>query len=535
MRDGATVARVNVSSEADFTRAVTEAQELIAHGRPAEAVAMVEGGSGPRALLVRLRAVVYSAVHDDRATLLKGVELWRKLGPDKRPEAAFQLAAALHAVVELTMRTDGKVAVIERDRHLVREARLTYLAAAEHEEGTDQLKLVSLVNCGNLFDSMGREVDALQCYDRALEIDSGFGMALGNRGMALAKIAPFMGGHQSHVLEEAAWLLDRSFEDEERIRATGDPRSLDIFRDVRANIRGGEPEPPDHGDGPRFSDQHLCWAFEHGLLLHISPACLEDDASSVDALHLGSMVWSIEDDEQARLKRLRDAFNTVKQDFIAARYSLWLASDPASPIREHTDAVSARGYFADTLSYARWGIRTGMGLQALTAATNTLDKIAGLVHLYFATDRKPKDVSFYGLWHRPPTKGQPLQMEPVFAEQLRHVDNEGLAAIIDLSCEVDGDRHRTPLKEQIARRHAATHRFLVAHDLPMYEQDEAKWLTRVDWSDVVVGTIEQLRVTRAALIYLARAIAAREAASDHEGQIIPRLPSYAVETFDMEP
>lgn len=496
---------------------------------------MVDACAGPQALLVQLRAVVYSAVRDDRETLLKGVELWRKLGPDKLPEVAFQLAAALHAVVDLTMRTDGKGAVIERDRDLVREARLTYLAAAEHEQVDDQVKLVSLVNCGNLFDSMGREVDALECYDRALAIDPAFGMALGNRGMALAKIAPFMGGHQSHVLEEAAWLLDRSFEDEERIRATGDPRSLDIFRDVRTTIRGDEPEAPNHDDGPRFSDPHLRWAYDHGLLLHVSPACLQGDEASVDPLHLGSMVWSIEDDEQARLKRLRDAFNTVKQEYIAARYSLWLASDPDSPIRAHTDAVSTRGYFADTLCYARWGIRAGMGLQALTAATNTLDKIAGLVHLYFATDRKPKDVSFYQLWHRPPARGQPLEIEPAFAEQLRDVDNEGLAAIIDLSCEVGGDGHRTPLKDQIALRHAATHRFLVAHDLPMYEEDEAKWLTRVDWGDVVSGTIQQLRVTRAALIYLARAIAAREAARDHEGQVIPPLPSYAVETFDMEP
>jgi hypothetical protein len=125
-------------------------------------------------------------------------------------------------------------------------------------------------------------------------------------------------------------------------------------------------------------------------------------------------------------------------------------------------------------------------------------------------------------------------MEPVFAPEIR-AGNEGLTALIDLSCEVGDDKHPTALKEQIALRHAATHRFLVAHDLPMYEQDEARWLTRVDWADVVTATTKQLQVTRAALVYLVRAIAAHEASRDHEGQTIPELPSYAVETFDMEP
>jgi tetratricopeptide (TPR) repeat protein len=485
-----------------------------------------------------LRATVYSSVRDDRDALMKGVELWRSLGPETSPQIAFQLASALQGVVDLTRVTEGVVGVLNRDRELMREARVRYSAAASHEDADDRLRLVALVNCGNLYDSMGRDVDALRYYDRALDIDSTFGMGLGNRGMALLKVASFMGGHESHVLEEAAWLLDRALEDEARIRDIGGQDAIETFRQVRSTIVGDEPESPDHGGGPQFADPHLRWAYEHRLLLHISPACLTDNATSVDPLHLGSMVWSITKAEHARLQRLRDAFNTVKQEYLAARYSLWLATEPGSPIREQTQTLSARGYFADTLAYARWGIQTGMGIQALTAATNTLDKIAGLVHLYFATERKPKDISFYSLWHAPRTKadkGKPLRVEPVFAEQLRDVGNEGLAAILDLSCEIEGDEHQTPLKKQIAWRRAATHRYLVAHGLPLYESDSAKWLERVDWADIVAGTIEQLRVSRAALIYLARAIQARENARDHKGETIPDLPTWAIQDFDTEP
>jgi tetratricopeptide (TPR) repeat protein len=513
------------------------ADALIAKGQASDAIAFAASCSGRPGYRAALLAHAFSAVRDDRDSMLKGAELWRKLDPDKSPETAFQVASALHGVIDLTRATAGLVGVLEHDRRLVREARVRYLAAAAHEDAGDRLRLVALVNCGNLYDSMGRSVDALRCYDRALAIDSTFGMGLGNKGMALRNFAPFMGGHMSHVLEEAAWHLDRAFEDEGRVREIGGDTALQTFASVRSSIVGDQPGPPHHGDGPRFADPHLSWAYRHRLLLHASPECLTDDDTSVDPLHLGSMVWSISDDEQARLKRLRDAYNTVKQEYLAARYCLWLADDPDSPIRAQTQVLSARGYFSDTLTYGRWGLQTGMGIQALTAATNTLDKIAGLVHLYFGTERRSKDVAFYGMWHKPRTKadkGKPYEVELAFADQLR-AGNDGLAAILDLSCEIEGDEHRTPLKEQIARRHAATHRFLVAHDLPLFEADDAKWLERVEWADIVAGTIEQLQTTRSALIYFARAVKACEDARDHAGELIPPLGSWAVEDFDTRP
>jgi tetratricopeptide (TPR) repeat protein len=204
-----------------FHRIVSEAQGLIASGRASEAIELLERCSGPTSLVTQLRAVVFSSIREDREALLRGVEAWRRLTPDDSPDVAFQLASALQAVVDLTVRDADKVVAIERDRDHVREARLRYLAAAANEDASKQVRLVSLVNCGNLFSSFGREVDALDCYDRALRIDSAFGMALGNRAMALARVAPFMDAHQSHVLEEAAWLLERAFEDEQRIRDVG--------------------------------------------------------------------------------------------------------------------------------------------------------------------------------------------------------------------------------------------------------------------------------------------------------------------------
>ena len=274
----------------------------------------------------------------------------------------------------------------------------------------------------------------------------------------------------------------------------GGPSALATFRRQRAAIKGSDPnqdEASDHAR-PNFSDPHLRWAYRHGLLLHISPVCLQDDDQVVDPLHLGTMTVGIDDASQARLKRLQDAFNAVKQDYISARYSLWLASDPESPIRAHTQELSARGRFVNTLGYARWGVQTGMALGALNVATNTLDKIAGLTHLYFDTGRAPSSIYFNGMWRAKPKKGEQPQMQPELKAELQGTRNRGLLALCDLSLDVAGEKRETELKKLVGLRHTATHRFLVAHDMVVETEDEDGWMERIEWSRLLDAAVRQL-------------------------------------------
>lgn len=150
----------------------------------------------------------------------------------------------------------------------------------------------------------------------------------------------------------------------------------------------------------------------------------------------------------------------------------------------------------------------------MTAATNLLDKIAGFLHLYFRTGRPRQQVYFRGFWKAPHRKGQSTQMEPKFAGQLPHSRTEdvgaggnlGLLALCDLSRDLEGD---TPLAQLLALRHAATHRFLVAHH--GLAPDSTEWLERMEWTELVDVMLQQLAVGRAALVYLVRAVDSHEA------------------------
>jgi hypothetical protein len=191
----------------------------------------------------------------------------------------------------------------------------------------------------------------------------------------------------------------------------------------------------------------------------------------------------------------------LKQDFIAARYLLWLTDGAESPIREHAATTSARAGYLDTLRYARWGARTGLAIQAFAAASNLLDKVACAVHLYYRTSRKSRTVYFRYLWHPKPGKNKPDVLDP---ELVDAAPTRGLRALCDLSCDLAA---ATPLNELVDRRHTATHRFLTVHRLSSAGDEPAgDWLEHVDWDDLVAGAITLLGTARSALIYLARMI-----------------------------
>jgi tetratricopeptide (TPR) repeat protein len=523
---------MEVIGEAEFTAAVARAKELGEREGSEAAREFIAGCQGSPALISQLRPAALATLRDDRPSLLEAEAAWRELEPDSS-ELAFQLASTIQNLVELRAREEDKVAVVEQEGTHLQEARLLYERAGRDKEAQPLLRKQSWVNLANAFDFMGRDIDALRCYRQAIGLDPDFGMALGNYGMTLLGIAPFMAGHQNHVLADAATALDRALEDEERVTQLGGPAAVATFRSERERIQGPDPhegEAADHS-GPNFGDPHLRWAYRHGLLLHISPECLGEGDQIVDPLHLGTMTIGIDEAAQARLKRLQDAFNAVKQDYVAARYSLWLASEPESPIREQAQELSARGRFVDTLGYARWGLQTGIALGALNVATNTLDKIAGLTHLYFETGRSPSGIYFNGMWRVKPKKGEPSRMQAEFKAELEGKGNRGLLALCDLSLDVIGRQRDTELKKLVALRNTATHRFLVAHDMVIEDDEEDGWIERLEWSRILEAGVRQLAVTRAALLYLARAIAGREANNPPRGQVMP-LRNWDVEDFD---
>jgi tetratricopeptide (TPR) repeat protein len=528
---------MEVTDNASLEGAGAKLRELVNRGDGARALALAEDLQGADTAVLQLRAWTAAEVgadQDDLDLLGQARRQWAELRaamPDQ-PQLLYNDGSTAEATFRAVVRTKGHAVALETQRENLDFAREAYLEVGENEHADALLRLQAFTNLGNSFDTLGRDLESIEAYDKALEIDSDFAMALGNKGMALAHVARLADGHANAVLSQAVAALDAALADREGILASAGPGAFERFATLRKTIQVSD-GPADHnrGHGHTFGssegpwdDPYLEWCRQEGLFLHVSPGCLDEDQELLDPLFFHRLINKIDDED--RIAILQDAFNSIKQDFIAARYSAWLVSAVASPIREQTFKTSSRARFLDSLQYARWGTRVGMATQAFAAAANLLDKIACFTHLYLGTGRV-KDVYFSSFWH--PRRGpKSKEMESSFRAELERTEtfNRGLLALCDLSCDL---KRKTRLAELVERRHSATHRFLVVHEWEPDGAPTGDFLDRVSISELLDGLTWQLRTARAALIYLARSVEIREGRigkeAEADGEVVPALPA----------
>lgn len=503
--DPAQASLVDSAQAAD--RAHSRLAELLHSANPETAVAYVESLSWApeyERTWRELLAIAYTEGGSNswrRDLVERGTEIWRDLDANCSPHTAYNRANAELTLWEIAAREDGMLSAWENHRDHLNEARSLFERVGHDESAPAGLRVQALTNAGNSFDMLGRDVDAIALYDQALAIDPTFAMALGNRALALIYFVPFMRGHSRQVQAQAAADLQLALQNLSEQR-TVSPRVRDHFRAALETLPADLPLPT--SVVVQWDDPYLQWCARESLFLHVWPRVLSEDTQYLDPLFIESLAGPMAGEGLDRLYNLVDAFNTLKQDYIAARYSLWLSSDPLSPIVDHAARISTRTLLIDSRQDARWGTRTGMLIQAHASSTNVLDKIAGFVHLYFQTGRV-RNVSFRLIDRAKTTQPIDQALRTAIA---RPESNIGLTALLDLSHDLT---RRTALAARVDRRNKATHRFVVAHNWMV--PPSHNWLVRVNWLDLVDEATMQLQTARAALIYLARMIARHEAVS----------------------
>ena len=520
----------------DLRAASLEVMRLLDVREFPEVIRFADSAVGSAKFVRHLRALSYT--HAGRelgnaAYLETAICLWEEAIAEPKNRDHYNLANAELNLWELKVKQHGFASALEGDRSHLHRARELYADIGRNAKLPADLRVQALTNLGNSFDQAGRNAEGVDAYREVLALDPAFGMALGNKGIALAGIAPLMREHIAAGLAEARDDFDAALQDRDRILRIGGRAALEHFEKRRASIKL---KGSGHASAPaQWTDPYWQWCAQHNLFLHVSPRCIDPQADAFDPLFFRSVTVGLSDEDQQRVNDLFDAFNAIKQDYAAARYLLWLVHGDASPIREQAAAVSARTKYLDSLRYARWGVRTGLATQAFAAATNLLDKVACFVHLYFGTTRKIRTVSFRNLWHPPPQRNKPLVMDPELAAHLIPGKfNRGLGALCDLSCDLEQE---TPLNKLIERRHSTTHRFLTVHSM-LLDEDRGtdEWLEQVSWTDLIDGARSQLTTARSALIYLAWMIdIAEEPPPEKSGSgVIAPLPILPAETEHSE-
>ena len=501
-----------------YERTQRKLSELLSdEGSANMAVALAESlvpSKGQKVNVSHLRACVYTDAGlrlKNMALVQEGVRVWTEMRPNDSVTISYNLGnAQLHLWRLAAAQTGLGDAWLNKRSHL-HEARRLFNLVARDKDADIEFRLKALTDCGNSFDIVGRYLDALDYYARALKLDSSFGMAAGNRGITLLKVAPLMGVHESHVLSQAAAELDTAISDRERVLRCGGQSALETFERCRSalSVSGGLHNSTSEAS-PQLRDPYLDWCLRHQLFLHISQDCIREESEILDSVTFGNFRFSLADDAVLdRVNEFIDGFNTIKQDYIAARYLLWLADSDNSPIQDQAKAISRRTSFWDTLTYADWGVRPGMAVQALKVAIDTLDTIAVFSHLYFRSGRSARSIDFRTL---PYANSSKRVLAPPFAEALKPPErNRGLAALLDLNAELD-ERSVETLGKLVQRRHAATHRFFVVHNEGT--PNSSDWTEHISWPKLIQESLASLRIARGAILYLAQMIHIHEKAMD---------------------
>lgn len=514
----------------DLNQARLHVMRLCADGRPHEAVHFAEAAKGHPFETEQLLAMAELDAGEqlaDGAIVDRGIARFEALEDGLNGELfAYNRANGHLALWEIARKQLGVSQALTLHRNDLQCARDLFAAVGADETHDANTRAQALTNLANSLDTCGRHIDALNAYDEALAIQPRFGMALGNRGLTLLYRAADDPHYEYPLGCEAVAALDAALAVSDDVLAHGGTAALESFVSRRALVEG---TPTHEHDRAPLPDSHLEWCRRHELFLHPSHPCITPTTEVLDAIRFRRMLVGIDEDSQARLRTLQDALNSLLQDYIAVRFLAWSSVEPNTPTRQHAAQVSQHASFHDSLRYVRWGVGTGLSVAALAAATNLLDKVASVTHLYLGTGRNPNHIYFRGFWLLAPKKKQPVQPDPVIAAEL-DAGNQGLLALCDLAGELE---RATPLNQLIARRHAATHRAVAVHDMVLHDIDDQGWLDRVSADDLSDALLAQLARARAALTYLADLITAREERNAPDDPL-PELPFWPAETEDPE-
>lgn len=317
-----------------------------------------------------------------------------------------------------------------------------------------------LTNLGNLHDEIGRPVEAIECYERALVINPDFGMALGNKAIAVETLAPIVryptGFYlYAHQLYQAALMRTQSILD------VGGPEAVRVFQEHdreltglftthgQASLLDGETHHDSYDPSvlSDFVEFYTEFCVRHDLYLNTHLVDKLATASIGDAIVPRLITRVGNDDEQQyvhdvmfRLNEITEAFMTARLALVQSQYT----NDDFSAISNQTTLVNLADYSASN-------IFVGHLKTAYKEAIGVLDKIAVLVNHYLALGLKEDSCYYRTVWYEHDASGKPV--EPIAVSQKVKDQGYRLFGLYLLCQELCGSKYSHI-------RNALTHRYL---------------------------------------------------------------------------
>lgn len=281
-------------------------------------------------------------------------------------------------------------------------------------ENIDDPTLVSQVytNLANSFDHIGRFVEAIQYWKKAITIRPGFGMAIGNLGFCLGHYAKilFDEGHRFLFCQYAYKYLNKASVSsevyEEGQQAFKELAAIIEERYTKANLENLQ-------DLNKFSlgrsgaeRIYRQWCIDCTLFLNPLNDFIYENIVGNDCLFLPSM--ALKRDEPPFYHTL---YNQLKQEFVSARYLYY-----QGVTSQQTHFSDKDNMQMDTLDYATYSLTTEKLKIAFRICYSLFDKIGYLLNSYLRIGITPKDVSFRKIWNVKSADKKNWELNPIITE-----------------------------------------------------------------------------------------------------------------------
>lgn len=409
------------------------------------------------------------------------------------------------------LESTGEAGTWRWDRPAAYQEVLSFRRALSHEgfSRLDRLRRCQvLTNLGNVMSNLGRFVEALDYYDRALGEDANFGMALGNRGQCLLSYARglYDGGHRVVFASESVRILEQAlrFQLEPGV-ADEMGQLLAIARQASAGSRFAEDREALRAFSLGESEDEVAfrsWALRERLFLNPLNDLGEYEVAACDVLHLPEVRVVA-----AHGTGFHGFMNQLKQEYAAARILLFESRSSA----QHYADRDLR--LLDTLDGTAFGLRLEKTKLAFRSAYSVLDKLAVFVALYFALPVQLHRTSFRNVWFTNGRGARELRSE--FADR-KNWPLRGLFWLAKDLAEEDADFHEAMEPDA---QETATLRNRLEHQYVKIVNGSANvasapppdpFAYRVEIDRLQARALRMVRTARAALIYLSLAVHAEE-------------------------
>jgi tetratricopeptide (TPR) repeat protein len=269
-----------------------------------------------------------------------------------------------------------------------------------------------LTNTGNLLSYIGRPIEAIEYWHRALSIVPNFAMALGNLGLGLKTYGHYLYdfGHACLIFKSSYSFLisasrDGSIWDSEdhyfiknMMISTAEEIASNINLELITDI-----------DKQLFSlgrskgeKSYRNWVLENGLFLSPLNDLGDYSIAAHDIFHLPSMVFAFGESPS-----LIGLFNQMKQEYISARFFYWQGL--GSEEKNYSDR---NVLLIDTLDYPLYSVYIEQIKIAFRMAYSIFDKIAFFINYYWQLEVPEKSINFQSIWFE--TKNKERSLRPCF-------------------------------------------------------------------------------------------------------------------------